>query len=32
MLQHLTEMGHLLIKVVETSHHEPFSPVKEFRS
>ena len=22
MLQHLTEMGHLLIKVVETSHHD----------
>jgi GntR family transcriptional repressor for pyruvate dehydrogenase complex len=29
MLQHLSEMGHLLIKVVESSHHEPF--VKEFR-
>ncbi len=28
MLQHLTEMGHLLIKVVETTHQEPLVPAR----
>jgi DNA-binding FadR family transcriptional regulator len=32
MLQHLTEMGQLLIQVVETNHQEPPPPAKEFRS